>query len=72
MASHPLDRVVASDLSYETFQLRRRNGELRAPELNEFNRDTYRLPCVPVQRQSFLGSREAIVDSYQGEKRFQG
>lgn len=66
---HPLDRNVGSDLSNEVFELRRRRGELPAPELNEINRDLYSHARPVVQRQSFATDRPAIVDSYQGDAR---
>ena len=64
---HPLDRNVASDLSYESFQLRRRRLELTTPQLDSQNRRLYGLPSQMVVREAFMADRANIPDSYQGE-----
>lgn len=57
---------IASDLSYEVFQLRARRFELTTPELDSRFRSLYGLPSQIVVREAFIGDRGAIPDSYQG------
>lgn len=59
----------ATPLSQQVLQMRRRNGELLTPELNDSNRRLYGLPSQIVVREAFVADREGIVDSYQGERR---
>ena len=56
-----VDRPLASDLSYEIFQLRRLRGELTAPALDSQNRRLYAIPCAIVQREAFISSRPTGV-----------
>lgn len=65
--SHYLDRPIGTDLSYETFQLRRRKGQLGPCELDSQNRRLYGLPSQMVVREAFISDRETIPDSYQGD-----
>ena len=67
MNRHPLDRSIASDLSYRVFQLRRQRGELGACNLDSTNQRIHPLPSQIVQRTAFIADREGIADSWQGE-----
>ena len=60
MDRHPLDRPICSDLSYETFQRRRRAGELTTPPLDSSNQ---RLVTVPghIDRHAFIADRPGGV-----------
>jgi hypothetical protein len=62
--------AIASDLSYEVFQLRARRGELAPCALDSVNRRLYPLPSQVVQREAFVADRQAIRESFQGERAF--
>lgn len=68
--SHPLDRPIASDRSYECFQMRARRFELTTPELDSRLRNLHGLPSQMVVREAFAADREPVIDSYQGESAF--
>ncbi len=59
---HPLDHVIASDLSQEVLQARRLRGEYGPCALDSVNRRLYSLPCVLVQRERFTADRHVIGD----------
>lgn len=60
MAKHPLDVPIASDLSQQVLELRRRRLELTTPELDSQNRRFYGLPSHVVQREAFIADRESV------------
>lgn len=53
---------IASDLSYEVLQRRRRQFELTTPPLDSSNQRLMPLPCALVQREAFLGDRVIGID----------
>jgi len=63
---HQLDRAIATDLSYETLQMRRRRFELALPEPDNRCRNLYPI-TVGCERHAFVADRESIPDSFQGE-----
>lgn len=66
MDRHPLDRPIASDLSYQVFEARRLRGELASCALDSSNRRLYALPSQSVQREAFVADRESVI-GHQGE-----
>lgn len=60
--SHPLDRPIASDLSYFTLQKRRQAGELSPCALDSSNQRLYALPSQMVQRHALIADREVALD----------
>lgn len=59
--SHPLDRPIGSDLSFECFQRRARRFELAAPQLDSSNQVLHLLPSAVVQREAFAASKPGGV-----------
>lgn len=58
--------LIASDLSYEVLQRRRRRFELQTPPLDSTNQALVAIPSAVIQREGYAADREAIRDSYQG------
>jgi hypothetical protein len=61
------DSQIASDLSYEVFQLRRLRGELTPTVADSRALPLHLLPSRVSQRDGFIADRAAILDSDQGE-----
>jgi hypothetical protein len=65
MSRHHLDVPIASDKSFEVFQLRARRFELGLQSLDSTNQKLHALPSHLVQREAFVYDRETVVDTYQ-------
>ena len=59
--THPLDRAVASDLSYHVLQLRARQHELTAQPLDSLNRTLYPV-TVGCERHAFFADPDLGQD----------
>jgi len=55
---HPLDRAVASDLSYRVFQKRRELGELSLRGVDCTAQPLYPVPSFVVNRRRFIADVE--------------
>lgn len=53
---------IATPLTHQVLELRRRRGELGPCALDSVNRRLYHLPSVLVQREAFIADRETAVD----------
>ena len=60
---HPLDHVIASDLSYRVLEKRRREMQLVSPSIHE----AHQAIQARAVFDSYPADRPAIRDSYQGE-----
>lgn len=61
--------TIASDLSYEVFQLRRCQGEIATPQLDESNRHLYTVEAIPViRRLRDLDDAEPELETFAGLK----
>lgn len=58
---------IASDLSQQVLEMRRRRAELATPPLDSQNRRLYGLPSQVVVREAFMADRRSIPDAFQGE-----
>lgn len=59
---HHLDIAMASDLSQQVLEMRRRLGEVSAPALDSSNRRLHPLPSQLVQRDAFIADRESTLE----------
>ena len=57
--THPLDRPLVSDLSYEVLQARLRRGDMHQ-SLDSQNRRLFPLPSELVQREAYIADRDAL------------
>lgn len=61
--------AIASDLSYEVLNLRRCQGEIASPPLNESNRHLETVAAIPVVRRlRELDEAEPDLDTFAGLK----
>lgn len=60
---HPLDRAVASDLSYRVFEKRRELGELSLRGVDCTAQPLYPVPSFVVNRRRFIADVEMGGDS---------
>ena len=61
--THPLDRPLVSDLSYEVLQARLRRGDMGHQSLDSQNRRLFPLPSELVQREAYIADKDAIFAS---------
>lgn len=60
--AHPLDRPIASDLSFQVFQLRARRRELGTQSLDSTNQ-TLHVIAAPSVFDAFIADRDLATDT---------
>lgn len=64
-----MDYQIASDLSYQVLERRRRMGEIATPKLDEANRHLQTIGSIPViRRLKDLDDAEPDLDGFAGLK----
>ena len=66
--NHPLDRPVASDLSYRVLELQRQRGELGACALDR-NHQLFNVPSLIAHRRRFIADTDEWLSDASGSHR---